>query len=56
LDSFNNFLEVLTYELPGVFPPCRKIDHRIEVVFSLALPLKAFYRLNKKEHEELKNN
>ncbi len=56
LDSFNKFLEVLTYELLDALPPCRKVDHKIEVVLSLALPFKAFYMLNKKEHEELKNN
>jgi hypothetical protein len=51
LDSFNKFLEVLTNELPDALPPCREVDHKIEVVLSLALPFKAFYRLNKKEHE-----
>jgi hypothetical protein len=56
LDSFNKFLEVLTDELPDALPPCREVAHRIEVVLSLALPFKAFYRLNKKEQEELKNN
>jgi hypothetical protein len=41
-------------ELPNALPPCRKVDHKIEVVPSIALPSKAPYRLNQKELEELK--
>jgi hypothetical protein len=36
LDSFNKFLEVLI--LPNALPPCKKINHKIEVVSRVALP------------------
>jgi len=56
LDLFNKFLEILIDEFFDAFPPYKKVDHKIKVVFSLALPFKAPYRLNKKEHEKLKIN
>ncbi len=43
-------------EFLNALPPCREVNHRIKVVLSLAWPFKAFYKLNKKEHEEPKNN
>jgi hypothetical protein len=36
LDSYNNFLEVLI--LPNALPPCREVDHKIEMVSRMALP------------------
>jgi hypothetical protein len=47
-------LEVQTHEFLDALTPCRKVDHKIEVVFRMALPSKTLYRLNKKELEELK--
>jgi hypothetical protein len=55
LDSFNKYSNVLTYELPNVLPPYRKVDHMIEMVFGSALPSKAPNKLNQKEFEKLKN-
>ncbi len=49
LDSLNKFSKVLTYELPDALPPCRKVDHKIEVVHRTTLSSKAPYRLNQKE-------
>lgn len=46
LDSFNKILEVLTNKLWDAFPPCKKVDHKIEVVFRIALLPNAPYRLN----------
>jgi hypothetical protein len=54
LDSFDQFLEVLTDELLDALPPCREIDHKIKMVPSLTSPSKAPYRLNQKELEEQK--
>jgi len=42
----HKFLEVLTNEFPNVLPPCRKVDHKIEVAPRMALLSKAPYRLN----------
>lgn len=45
LDSVNKFEEVLIYEFIYFFPPCKEVDHKIKVVFGLALPSKAPYKL-----------
>jgi hypothetical protein len=55
LDSFNNFLKVLTYELPNALPPYREVDHKIEVVPRSAPLSKTPYRLNQKELKKFKN-
>jgi hypothetical protein len=53
LDSFNNFLKVLTYELPDALPTCGEGDHKIKVVHGLNLSSKAPYSLNQKVLEKL---
>jgi hypothetical protein len=53
LDSLNKFSNILTNEPLDVLPPCKEVDHKIEVVFGTTLPSKALYRLNQKELEEL---
>jgi hypothetical protein len=54
LDSFNNFLKVLIDELLNALPPCKKVDHKIEMVVGAASLLsKAPYKLNQKELKEL---
>jgi hypothetical protein len=35
LDSLNKFLEVLTNEFSIALPPCKKVDHKIEVVLGI---------------------
>jgi hypothetical protein len=47
-------LEVRTNEFINALPPYRKVDHKIKMVFKVAMPSKAPYRLNQKELEELK--
>jgi hypothetical protein len=56
LDSLNKFLKVLIDELPNALQPYKRVIHKIELVFGLASPSKAPYRLNQKELEDLKNN
>jgi hypothetical protein len=43
-------LEVQTNEFLNALPPCRKVDHKTELVFKVALPSK----LNQRELKELK--
>jgi hypothetical protein len=54
LDSFNNFLELLTNELHYALSPCKMVHHKIKVVPKVASPSKAPYRLNQKELKKLK--
>jgi hypothetical protein len=56
LDLVNKILEVLINEFIYSFPPCREVDHKINVVRGLALPSKAPYRLNKKEFKKPQKN
>jgi hypothetical protein len=49
LDSLNKFSKVLTNELLDALPPCKEVNHKIEVVFKLIPPSKALYKLNQKE-------
>jgi hypothetical protein len=42
LDSFNKFWEVLIDELPDALPFCKKVDHKIKVVFGVALMSRHF--------------
>ncbi len=46
LDSFNKISEVLTNEFPNALPPCKKVDHMIEMVLRIAFPSNAPYRSN----------
>lgn len=52
LDSFNKFSEVLTDQLPNVFPLHRLVDHKIKVVPRLVPPSKAPHRINQMELKE----
>jgi hypothetical protein len=53
LDSFNKLSKVLIDELLNALPPCKKVDHKIEVVPRVASLSKASYKLNQKELKEL---
>ncbi len=53
LDSFDRFSHVLTYELLDALPPCKEVDHKMEVVPGMAMLSKTPYKLNYKELEEL---
>jgi hypothetical protein len=54
MDSLNKISDVLTNELLDAIPPCKEVDHKIEVVFRITPPPKAPYRLNLKELKEFK--
>jgi hypothetical protein len=46
LDSFNKISKVLTNELMDALPPCKEVDHKMEVVLKITPPPKALHRLN----------
>ncbi len=48
-NTINNFLEVLTNELPKHLPPFHDVDHKNEVVLGFAPPFKSPYQFNKNE-------
>jgi hypothetical protein len=51
-EVINNFLDILTDNLPTILPPNRDVDHRIEMHLRSTPPIKAPYRLNQKKLEE----
>lgn len=49
------FKDVIPDELPSGLPPMRDIQHCIDFVPGAAIPHKAVYQMNPKEHEELQH-
>ncbi|XP_042437074.1 uncharacterized protein LOC122023042 [Zingiber officinale] len=48
------FTDVVPEEIPPGLPPMRNIQHCIDLIPGASIPNKAAYRMNPKEHEELK--
>ena len=48
------FADVFPVELPDELPPLRDIQHQIDLMPRSNLPNRPHYRINPKEHEELR--
>jgi hypothetical protein len=47
-NMLNKILNVLIDEIPKKLPPCRDVDHKIEVMSRSTPPFRALYRVNQK--------
>ena len=49
----NDYLDIITDELPSALPPIRSINHNIDLIPSAILPNKEAYRVTPQENEEV---